>query len=146
MVHYMDRAIIALLAAATALPAQRPPLATPSAADSLSRCSVLADSLRATVAFDQLPAARPRGELTLVRTPSDAQLGRAIRSSVLVQPDGRADTTTVVITGTDDAAYRRDFTRTMARSYFHAPSVLGCRVWGHYWIALERDGVFRSPP
>jgi len=143
MVHYVDRAIIALLAAATALPAQRPSLAS---ADSLSRCSALADSLRAAVAHDQLPIARPRGELTLVRTPSDAQLGRAIRSSVLVQPDGRADTTTVVITGTEDAAYRRDFTRTMARSYFHAPSVLGCRVWGHYWIALERDGVFRSPP
>lgn len=121
-------------------------MATRAASESTYSCIALADSLRATVARDKLPVAMPRGEVTLVRTPVDAQLGRAIRSSVLVHPDGQADTTTVVITGTTDDAYRRDFIRTVARASFRAPVIRGCRVWGSYWIAVANDGHYRSPP
>ena len=88
----------------------------------------------------------PRGQVTLVRTPTDAELGRAVRSSVLVRPDGRADTTTVELIGTSDAGYRRDFTRTMSRTSFLAPMVKGCPVWGRYSLALERNGLFRELP
>lgn len=140
------RVICALLTAVAPLSAQRAHAHVQTADDSAATCSILADSLLSLVPREQLPAAKPRGELTLLRTPTDAQLGRAIHSSVLVQPDGRADTTSVVVTGTDDLAYRRDFARAMDRTAFHAPIVNGCRVWGSFWLALGHDGVFRSRP
>jgi len=112
--------------------------------ESSNRCASFADSLRASTAADKLPIARPRGEMTLLRTPRDAALGRVIRSSVLVSPDGNADTTTVDISGTTDSAYRRDFMRTIARTQFHPPIVTGCRVWGWYWIALSSEGHYRT--
>lgn len=146
MRHDLARSIVALFYAAAALPAQGPPYLLTRSADRLTICSILADSFPSNVARGQLPAAKPRGELTLVRTPIDAELGRVIHSSVLVRPDGGADTTTVVVIGTADSAYRRDFTRTMARIPFLAPMVNGCAVWGRFWLEIERDGEFRERP
>ena len=141
-----SRSIVALVVAAAALPAQGPTFLVSRSADRLFICSILADSIPSSVGRAQLPAAKPRGELTLIRTPIDAELGRLIHSSVLIRPDGSADTTTIVVIGTADSAYLRDFTRTMARIPFVAPMVNGCAVWGRYWLQIERSGVYRERP
>lgn len=53
-----------------------------------------------------------------------------MRTSFVVAPDGRADTSTVVVRGVSDPDYRGAMTYAVSRMRFRAPTVGGCPVWG----------------
>lgn len=53
-----------------------------------------------------------------------------MRTSFVVAPDGRADTSTVVVRGVSDADYRSAMTYAVSRMSFKPPTVGGCPVWG----------------
>ena len=72
-----------------------------------------------------------------------------VRVAFLVQPTGEIDTTTVFITGTDDARYRRDAMKFVSQLRFTPAQVSGCPVWSHEEIVTvryEEQRVMTIPP
>jgi hypothetical protein len=93
------------------------------------RCSAFADSLRATLSFDQLPFAEHGGWSRYPVLPKDVRSPQRVTIHVLVRPDGQIDTTSLRIEGTTDARYRADVLRFLHRTQFDPPRVGRCAVW-----------------
>jgi hypothetical protein len=123
----------ALLAGACAF---RGPAAPPVSPLS-ERCYALSDSLSKYVSSDALPPARLAANVALPRTPSTLQSGDSVFVEFPVTPDGIADTTAMVITGTSDPDFMRGAAEFAARSRFTPAQMDGCSVISKYTLVLR---------
>ncbi len=123
---------------------QLPPVAQMSP-EREARCRAVSDSIFANVSPEKLPdAGRPTSRPPVPRVPQSVPPGVPLRVAFLVRPDGAADTTTVFITGTDDARYRREAMKMVSQVRFEPAKVDGCPVWGHVEVVSVRYAEVRE--
>ena len=104
-------------------------------ADGGVRCAMIADSVRVATSLAKLPVATPRGRL-VTPIPSSRPEGE-IRTTFLVDPNGRAVPGTVRVTGLVDAGYAQQMEAAVQGVAFQVPKVKGCPSWGRGDIRLK---------
>lgn len=123
---------------------QLPPIAQLSP-EREARCRAVSDSIFANVPPEKLPdAGRPKSRPQVAHVPQSVPPGVPVRVAFLVRPDGAADTSTVFITGTDDARYRRDAMKMVSQVRFTPAEVDGCPVWSHVEVVSVRYAEVRE--
>ena len=131
----MHRILYASLGALVACGNGAPPVPPPSVNPALgavapAKCAPLADSVLANTPRASLSLSVPNSRPESPRVPRGVREGVVLHTTFLVRPDGAADTASVEITGTTDAAYRREIVQTLVRMQFTTPALGGCPVWG----------------
>ena len=134
--------LLVLLSTACAGSRRQEPMEPQLSAEQQAHCTALADSILANVAREDLPEARPRGRPSRVRPPTN--LTGPMRIEYLVRPDGWGDTSTVVVTGTDNARLRRDAVELARKDRMVVPLVNGCPGWSRVAIVIVPLGITRE--
>jgi hypothetical protein len=78
--------------------------------------------------------------------PESVPPGVEVRFGFLVRPDGTVDTASGVISGTDDARFKRDAVKFASQLTFTPAVVDGCPVWSHEAIVSVRGPIVRENP
>ena len=108
-----------------------------------ARCTALSDSILANVPLAALPETRPRGRPTaFVRPPTN--LAGPMRIEFLVRPDGWGDTSTVTVSGTENARVRRDAVDFARKNRMMVPLVGDCPTWSRATIVTTPLGITRE--
>jgi hypothetical protein len=110
------------------------------------RCVAVADSVAASTSLAGLGlAARPRA-VRLPRLGADVAPGASVAVTVLVRPDGTADTTRLEIRGTADSRYAAEVRRVLASTRFEPVRLAGCAVPGRFTFVTTRTRTAAGAP
>ena len=109
-----------------------------------ARCMALNDSVFATLPPEVLPEAKLHGEPPKIPPPiSAAQRGVPLSFTYLVRPDGVSDTSTVVVTGTQNKRFRDLVVRYARRNQMAPAESDGCPVWSKVSVKITPLGIER---
>ncbi|WP_275827846.1 hypothetical protein [Roseisolibacter sp. H3M3-2] len=102
------------------------------------RCVAVADSVAANTTLAQLALAPGPRAMRPPRLGADVAPGASVAVTVLVRPDGTADTTQLEIRGSTDARYAAAVRRLLASTRFAPVRLAGCAVPGRYTFVTTR--------
>ncbi|HEY0995742.1 MAG TPA: hypothetical protein VGD77_07120 [Gemmatimonadaceae bacterium] len=115
------------------------------AAERQRRCAELADST-SRVAIRLLPRANNANPGRLEAYPRDLRDGGTARATYRIRPDGSGEALSLVITGSNDADFRRALERGIEQMRARPAMREGCPVWsqGEYMIKAKVVGRVRG--
>jgi len=108
-------------------------------------CVTLADSVQAQTPVTALTLVTPLGRPAMPRLPRDAQPGVPVHAVFRVRPDGRADMSTLAISGTFDVSFQGALRRALEGVRFHVALLRGCPVPGRGDFQIVGFSVVRPP-
>lgn len=100
-------------------------------------CAAMSDSLSKYVSADALPFAHLIGTPRVLPVPPALRPGDSIAVEFVVRPDGLADPSSVVITGSSDQGFARNVLRFVTESRFMPATVTGCNVLSKYNLVIK---------
>ena len=100
-------------------------------------CAALADTVSKYVSVDALPLAHIVGTPRLPPAPALLGPGDSAYVEFLVRPDGLADTTTVLVSGTTDREFARSSVAFAAESRFVPAQSQGCPMLSKYDVVVK---------
>jgi hypothetical protein len=106
-------------------------------------CAALADTVSKYVSVDALPLAHIVGTPRLPSTPAVLGPGDSAYAEFLVRPDGVADTTTVLVSGTTDREFARSAVAFAADSRFVPAQLQGCPMLSRYDLVVKSGAATR---
>jgi hypothetical protein len=106
-------------------------------------CAALADTVSKYVSVDALPLAHIVGNPQLPRTPAVLRSGDSAFVEFLVRPDGLADTSTVLVSGSRDPEFARSAVAFAAESRFVPAQLQGCPMLSKYNLVVKSSAATR---
>jgi outer membrane biosynthesis protein TonB len=129
--------VIFLVLAGAACASRSPSLAPSPEAE---RCYAISDSLSKYVSVDALPLAHISGNPTLPRSPGTLGAADSVYVEFPVTPDGVADTTALVVTGTSNPEFVRSVSAFASQARFVPAQIAGCNVISKYNLTVRPRG------